>query len=115
MRLEWRADKGATGTVGLRGGRGAAAVDFGDVAGGSGGIPGTGAKPAKAMDNPLGQWNYLEVRLTGGKARVWLNGTAVADDVELKRAKSVPESVPIWLTGHGGIRFRNVRVKELKG
>jgi hypothetical protein len=114
LRLEWQAEKGATGAVGLRGGKAEAAVVFGDVAEGSGAIPAAGVKPAKALDTPIGQWNYLEVRVAGDKARVWLNGTAVADNVDLKKIKDLPASGAVGLKGQGGMRVRNVRVKGLK-
>jgi len=114
LRLEWLARKGAGGAVGLRGRAPLGAVILGDVVGGSGGIAAADAKPAKDLDNPLGQWNYLEVRVAGDKARVWLNGTAVVDGVDLKKVKDLPESGAVGLTGRGGMRFRNVHIKELK-
>ena len=73
-----------------------------------------GAKVEKKLDNPLGQWNYLEVRVAGDKARVWLNGTVVADSVDLKKVKDLPASSAVGLKGAGGLRFRNVRIRELK-
>lgn len=107
LRLEWKADKGTAGAVALRGGKAEAAlVRVGDMAGGSGAI-GDG-KPAKSADNPLGQWNYLEVRVTGDKATVWQNGVVVADKV------TVPaEAGPVGLRS-GGVQFRNLRIRESK-
>jgi len=49
------------------------------------------------------------VRLVGGKASVWLNGTVVADGVEVK-----PDAGPIGLRAGGPMRFRNVRIRDLK-
>lgn len=114
LRLEWTAEKGATGAVGLRGAKSEAAVLFGDLADGSGAVPAAGAKPEKKLDNPLGQWNYLEVRVAGDKGRVWLNGTVVAEGVDLKKVKDLPGSGTVGLKGEGKVRFRNVRIKELK-
>ncbi|HKI36139.1 MAG TPA: DUF1080 domain-containing protein [Gemmataceae bacterium] len=114
LRLEWAAEKGAMGAVGLRGGKSEAAIVFGDVAEGSGAIPTAGAKPQKKLDNPLGQWNYLEVRVAGDKGRVWLNGSVVADGVDLKKVKDLPGSGAVGLKGEGGLRVRNVRIKEAK-
>ncbi len=113
LRLEWLARKGAVGAIGPRGKAPLGAVSFGDVAGGSGGIAAADAKPAKDLDNPLGQWNYLEVRVAGDKARVWLNGTVVADGVDLTKIKDLPASGPVGLVGQGGMRFRNVRIKAV--
>jgi hypothetical protein len=114
LRLEWLAAKGATGAVGLRGAKSEAAVVFGDVAGGSGGIPAALVRPGKSLDNPQGQWNYLEVRVAGDKANVWLNGSGVVEGLELKKIKDVAASGAVGLKGEGGMRFRNVRIKELK-
>jgi Domain of Unknown Function (DUF1080) len=113
LRLEWTAEKGATGAIGLRGAKAEGAVVFGDGIEGSGAVPAAGAKAEKKLDNPLGRWNYLEVRVEGDRARVWLNGTVVADGVDLKKVKNLPASGPVGLKGQG-LRFRNVRIKEIK-
>jgi hypothetical protein len=114
LRLEWMAEKGATGAVGLRGGKSEATVVFGDITEGSGGIPAAGTKSEKKIDNPLGQWNYLEVRVADGKARVWLNGTVVAEGADLRKIKDLSEKGAVGLKGEGGLRVRNIRIKEIK-
>jgi hypothetical protein len=115
LRLEWKAEKGAKGSVEVRGRQSPAAVVLGDVAGGSGGIPAAGAKPEKPLDNPLGEWNYLEVRVAGDKARVWLNGSVVADKVDLGKVDVLfPPSGPIGLKASGPLQFRNIRIKEIE-
>jgi hypothetical protein len=106
LRVEWLAGKGATGGAGP-----GVAVAFGDVEGGSGGVPRLGTKPTKALDNPLGQWNYLEVSVAGDKGRVWLNGTVVADGLDLNKLRP---SGAVGLKGQGGMRFRNVRIRKLQ-
>ncbi len=114
LRLEWLADKGAAGSVALRGRQSTAAVVFGDVEGGSGAIPAVRFKPEKKLDNPLGQWNYLEVRLADDKVRVWLNGAVVAENVNVGRVDFLlPPSGPVGLKASGGLRFRNIRIKEI--
>ncbi len=110
LRLEWKADKAATGGVLLRG-----AVDslvrIGDLDGGSGELAGSGAKPLMKLDNPPGQWNYLELRVAGGKATVWLNGTVVVDAADVKGG----DAGPVALQSNGpGLQFRNIRIKEIK-
>ena len=37
----------------------------------------------KELDNPAGQWNYLEVRVADGKASVTQNGAALAKEIKL--------------------------------
>jgi hypothetical protein len=99
LRLEWSAEKEASGSVDLRGDF--LAIHFGD-------------KAEKKLNNPPGQWNYLEVRVANDKARVWLNGTVVNDGVDMKKVKGLPASGAIGLMGERGIRFRNVRIKDVK-
>jgi hypothetical protein len=112
LRLEWKADKAATGGVFLRGREaGKSLVNIGDLEGGSGELPGPGAKPAKKLDNPLGQWNYLELRVAGGKATVRLNGTVVVEAADFKG----DATGAIALQSNGpGLQFRNIRIKEIK-
>ena len=69
----------------------------------------SGRKPKKQAEQLSGAWNYLEVRLVGGRASVWLNGTVVAEGVEVK-----PEAAPLGLRAGGPMQFRNVRLRDLK-
>ena len=63
------------------------------------------------MDNPPGQWNYLEVRVTGQQAAVWLNGAVLVADVALSGAPAVGG---LSLRADGpGVQFRNVRVQTI--
>jgi hypothetical protein len=103
FRVEWQADKGGTGAVGL--GKAEAKVRLGDGVDGSGGVGGADARPAKKADNPQGQWNYLEVRRKGGKATAWLNGTVVTEDANWKG-----DAGPLVLEA-AGLRFRNARAR----
>jgi hypothetical protein len=110
LRCEWKALKDATGAIGLRGLNSAKAeVAIGDFLEGAGGV-GAG-KPPKIADNPILQWNYMEVRVAGNKATVWLNGVTTAENVDLAGA---PASGAISLQRKGPMWFRNLRVKEGK-
>ena len=82
LRLEYRGDRRTAGAVLLRGDKDPAAV----LIGGSQETAGTlsGKKPKKQAEQLSGAWNYLEVRLLGGRASVWLNGTVVVEGVEVK-------------------------------
>lgn len=112
LRLEWQADRGATGAVLLRGGKTEKAALLLGADAGTGAVPGQDVAPTKKLDNPAGQWNYLDVRLTGGKLTVWHNGTVVVKDAAVK---DLPASAAVGLSAEGsGVRFRNVRVQDVK-
>lgn len=113
LRLEFKAEKGQTGRIALRGPSAAgASVRFGDLEEGSGGVEGASIKPAKKADVPLGLWNYLEVRLAGSKLAVWLNGQNVVVSRELKEAP-LAESGPIGLfLDEGRVAIQNLRIRE---
>jgi hypothetical protein len=113
LRLEWQAETGGEASIALRKGH-AAAVRIGETAEGSGGVPAAGLRPAAKLDNPLGQWNYREIRQAGGKVSVWLNGTTVVNEAELKTDPPLPSSGGIGLPAQAkGIRVANARVKKL--
>jgi hypothetical protein len=111
LRLEWKGDAGA---VALRGAASEKAIVQLGGAGGSGGLPGYDKKPGQKADNSSGQWNYLELRMSGGKATVWLNGAIVVDGVDLKKDAGFPEKGGIRLRADGPMQVRNVRIKEVK-
>lgn len=116
LRLEWQSAAGKTADIRLRGGGLGgylSKISLGDVQDGSGGIPGLGIKPAKKLDTPAGQWNYLEARLVGKKISVWLNGTYVAENFEIK--DEVSENDPIGIfPGDSALEVKNIRVKDVK-
>jgi hypothetical protein len=121
-------DAGAAGIV-LRG-RPEARVDLWCAPGGSGGVEGYRADPAKpasvragvtpkvAADKKVGQWNRVVVTLRGDRLTVVLNGKAVVEDAELQ---GIPATGPIGLAagivgaadGGSPIEFANLFVREL--
>jgi len=114
LRLEYRGEKGSTGEIRLRSDKSnKAAVRIGEQRAGAGTLVGHEAKPKRVAENLTGAWNYLEVRLLGSKATVWLNGTVVVDSADLKAA-NLPDTGGIYLHAEGPMRFRNVRVREVK-
>ncbi len=104
LRLEWRAAKdGNKGALYLRGPKAAAAA----VALGAGGGDGPlGQKAPKNPDNPVGQWNYLDATVQAGKAKIWLNGVVLAENVALEQASGA-------FSLSTGLEYRNIRVKRL--
>ncbi|NUQ63410.1 MAG: DUF1080 domain-containing protein [Pirellulales bacterium] len=82
-----------------------------------------GVVPAKTgFLNPAGQWNSEEIRCSGRRVTVTLNGEVIVD-ADLDKVKPVDghdhpglkqEKGYIGFLGHGSrIEFRNIRIKEL--
>ena len=70
-----------------------------------------------------GQWNELRARVSGQPAHVttWINGVKISDWQDERKDGNRPAAGGIALQVHGGgdftkqfVRYRNVRVKELK-
>lgn len=78
--------------------------------------------PKKRADNPVGQWNKFIITMKGDRLTVNLNGETVIENAQLP---GIPESGPIGLQHHGGmkdgqydnasslVQFRNIYIKEL--
>ena len=112
FRVEYKCDQKGLGGISLRGAKGGehAFVLITGLDEGSGHM--TDKKATKKLDYPQGQWNYLEMRVKGGQATVWLNGTVVVENATLKAA---PESGGVALQETvRGLQFRNPRIKEVK-
>ncbi len=101
LRLEWKGARGTAGLVRLKS-PGADFV-FGDTSAAS--------DASSKAANPIGQWNYLEVRFVGGKRTVWLNGVTVEEKVPLKA--SGPTPIGLGMKGPR-MEFRNIRIRELR-
>jgi hypothetical protein len=77
----------------------------------------------RGYDRPIGEWNFMEVAVTGHKIRVELNGTRIVDgDVSTLTDFMGNKKHPgkDRLTGHFGfaghndpVAFRNIRIKPL--
>lgn len=88
-----------------------------------------GIIPAKrGALKPMGEWNYQEVVAQGNKIKITLNGTVILDGDIAEASKNNTATADhkphpgllnkkghIGYLGHGAVvRFRNIRVKELK-
>ena len=88
-----------------------------------------GVIPAKrGYQNKPGEWNTEEVYFKGNKVRVTLNGTVILDGDIKEASKNFTETIDqrehpglsnpkghIGFLGHGShVKFRNIRIKELK-
>jgi hypothetical protein len=82
------------------------------------------AVPKVSADNPVGQWNSLDITMVGDRVTVMLNNKLVIENAQIP---GVPDSGPIGLQHHGGlnpktgqlspasslVQFRNVLVRRL--
>lgn len=111
LRLEWTGAKDATGSVALRGKKSDTAIlELGNTKQGSGGLPQYGVAPLKKLDNPPGQWNYLEIRVVGAVVSVSLNGEVAVGKAEVPSDVAPAGGIALRANGQP-LRFRNVRIK----
>jgi hypothetical protein len=82
------------------------------------------AVPKVKADNPVGQWNAMDITLKGDRVTIVLNGARVIDNAQMP---GLPERGPFGLQHHGGrdkktgklgpacslVQFRNLWIKEL--
>ena len=77
-----------------------------------------GKFPLLKADNPIGQWNTLQIKMAGTRVWVTLNGKAVVVgqvlDNFFDRTQPVLPTGSIELQTHGSeVRFRNIYVREI--
>ena len=77
-----------------------------------------GKWPLVKADNPIGQWNTLDIKMVGTRVWVTMNGKDVVVgqviDNYFDRAQPVLPTGSIELQTHGSeVRFRNVYVREI--
>ena len=73
--------------------------------------------PLVVADNPVGEWNTFNIKMTGDRVTVYLNGVLVVDNVVLEnywdRKLPIFSEEAIELQAHGtDLAFRNIYVKE---
>ena len=82
------------------------------------------AVPKVRADNPVGEWNSMDVTLVGDRVTIMLNGKIVIEDAQIP---DIARSGPIGLQHHGGmnkktgemgpasslIQFRNIWIRRL--
>ncbi len=67
------------------------------------------AVPKVRADNPVGQWNSMDITLVGDRVTIMLNGKLVIENAKIP---GIAERGPIGLQHHGGI---NRRTGEMSG
>lgn len=88
---------------------------------GSGGLYNNEKNPSKPLvnaDNPIGQWNTLQIKMIGDKVTVHLNGKLVVDNVVMEnyweRDKPIYPTGQIELQNHGNnLYFKNIYLREI--
>ena len=84
----------------------------------------TAAVPKACADRPVGQWNSMDITVTGDRVTVMLNGKTVIENAQIP---GLPASGPVGLQHHGGIdartgelgpasslvQFRNILIRKL--
>lgn len=108
LRLEWKTD-GNSGEIGVIHKARLTTVRLAD----SNGVFVDG-QPAMSIDNPPGQWNYLQLTLTAGKLTVWQNGTDVVKDLDTARGQAVDGGFLLIRATEPGIQFRNMRINSAR-
>jgi hypothetical protein len=74
--------------------------------------------PLLRADNPIGEWNHLDITMIGDKVTVYLNGKLVVDNVTLEnyweRDKPIYPTGQIELQNHTSpLWFKNVYIREI--
>jgi hypothetical protein len=121
LRLEYKIGPGGDSGIYIRGNPQVQIWDPAQHPEGSGGLYNnkkSPSKPLRCADNPVGQWNRMQIIMRGDKVTVWLNGWLVTDYVTMEnywdRSKPIPATGPIELQHHGNpLEFRNIFIKEL--
>jgi hypothetical protein len=79
---------------------------------------GKALRPSVRMDNPPGEWNYLDVRLENNVVSTWLNGRSTVDRYPIKEADpKFPDFGGIGLQAHfpwKEVQFHDFRVRVLE-
>ena len=75
-------------------------------------------RPITRMDNPAGQWNYLDIEVEDGVVSTWLNGRPTVDRYPLKQIDpKFPEAGGVGLQAHAPwkkVLFHDIRIAELR-
>ena len=78
---------------------------------------GKAVRPLVRMDNPPGQWNYIDILVENNVVSVWLNGQTTINRYAMRKIDPrFPDTGGIGIQSHGDgkeIRFRNIRVRTV--
>ena len=110
FRLEWRAEKTLTGEIGVINGNKLTMVRIGDP----NGLVIEGVKPGPTLDNPPGQWNYMQLTFNDDKLSVWQNGSDLVKDFDTTSGLLVDRGFLVFRENEPGLQFRNMRIKAIQ-
>jgi hypothetical protein len=109
LRLEWRAETPAAGSLGVVVGNRLTLVRVGDPDG----VVIEGVDAGEVVDNPPGQWNYLQLTLDEGKLDIWQNGKVLIKQFDAAKGNQLVDGGFLSLRcGEPGLQFRNLRIRH---
>jgi len=120
--VDWKIEPQGDSGIYLRGSPQVQIWDPRQWPGGSGGLYNNKigpAKPLRAADNLVGEWNTFFIRMAGERVTVRLNGALVVDDVVMEnyweRDKPIYPAGQIELQAHSTpLYFKNIYIRELR-
>lgn len=121
MLVDWKIEEKGDSGIYLRGSPQVQIWDPAQWPEGSGGLYNNkkGPKdPLICVDNPIGEWNSLHIRMIGERVTVYLNDVLVVDNVVMEnyweRDKPIYPSGQIELQSHNSpLYFRNIYIREI--
>jgi hypothetical protein len=121
MYVDWKIKEHGDSGIYLRGSPQVQIWDPADHPEGSGGLYNNEKNPSKPLvcaDDPIGEWNTLQIKMVGDKVTVHLNGKLVVDNVLMEnywnREKPIYPTGQIELQNHGNtLYFKNIYIREI--
>ncbi len=119
--VDWKIEEGGDSGLYLRGSPQVQIWGPDQSIDGSGGLYNNQKGPSMPLvraDNPVGEWNTLQIKMIGERVTVYLNGVLVVDDVVMEnyweRDKPIYPSGQIELQAHNTpLYFRNIFIREI--
>ena len=121
--VDWKIEPGGDSGIYLRGSPQVQIWDPAEHPEGSGGLYNNKIGPAAPLqpaDHPVGEWNTFEIRMSGERVTVHLNGVLVVDNIIMEnyweREKAIYPAGQIELQAHSApLYFKNIYIREIPG
>jgi hypothetical protein len=119
--VDWKIDPQGDSGIYLRGSPQVQIWDPAEHPEGSGGLYNNQigpASPLRPADNPVGEWNTFEIRMSEECVSVYLNGVLVVDNTVMEnyweRAKPIYPAGQVELQAHSTpLHFKNIYIREM--